>query len=200
MTQASLININMVPLRRKIARLRRRCMKNWAAAIASTLLLVGLPGAYIGGNAAFSDPAIGSQIEQVKSQLTANQLVIPRLQAELEQLRAEQEVLNLVKNRVHWQDVFSLLVGATHEDIRFTGLAAVGGGVEGADPIAIRIDGMASSQSAARSFVVELEKLGLFDTVELEHTNRRVIREQEVIEFQIFTRVNGAKSSAARQP
>jgi Tfp pilus assembly protein PilN len=181
--------VNLVPRAIRSARARYRCVVLWCGAAAAVIAVVGLPGVYIGGNAALSDPAIGAQIEQVGNQLTANQNAIPELQKQLAQLQAEQEVLDLVRNRIEWRTVFTQLVNASQSDVRFTGLIAEGGGVEGDQAISIRITGVASTQTAARSYVVALESLTLFDHLELTRTARRDINDQEVIEFEIVARV-----------
>ncbi|MFG0298404.1 MAG: PilN domain-containing protein [Phycisphaerales bacterium JB047] len=189
MSSTTIALVNLVPSEAQLARARRHCMGKWICAFAATCVLVGIPGAYIGGNAALSDPSIDAQIEHVSNQLGANEAAIPKLQARLGQLQEKEQVLELVKNRIDWRDVFAQFVVVSDDRVRFTALSALGAGVEGDQPISIQIQGIASTQTDARAFVVAVESLGLFDEIELARTARRDIDGQEVIEFQIFVRV-----------
>jgi len=189
MNTSPIVQINLVPRSIQSQRARTRCSLRWSIAVGATIVLVGLPGIYIGGNAALSDPAIGSQIELVNTQLTANESAIPLLETQLKGLQAQLEVLELVENRIDWRRVFSKLVQASGDEVRFTGISAEGGGVEGKESIKIRIDGISTTQTEARSYVVSLESLGIFDHVELTRTSRRDVNDVEVIEFEIFAAV-----------
>lgn len=189
MTSNSIALVNLVPSEAQQARARRRCVARWGGAFAATCVFVGIPGAYIGGNAALSDPAIDAQIEHVSSQLSVNESAIPELRQRLGQLQEKQQVLELVKNRIDWREVFGQFVEVSNDRVRFTSLSATGGGVEGDQPINIQIQGIAPTQTDARSFVVAIESLQLFDQIELARTARRDLDGQEVIEFQIFVRV-----------
>ena len=177
--------VNLLPLRDRRARVRRILITRWVAGIALTLAGVGIPGIYLGGNAALSDPLIGVQIDRVRSQLGTNEAEIPRLQKRIAVLEEKKQTLDLVRNKISWQDLFAHIVSASHEQIHFTSLFAEGGGVEGDEPIRIQVVGVAISQTDARSYVVELESLGLFDRVELLRTSRQELNDQEIVEFHI---------------
>lgn len=200
MTDSPITTINLVPTSVLAMRARRRCTLRWGGAVVATLCLVGLPGVYIGGNAALSDPAINAQIEQVNHQLAVNEKMIPVLGSRLGALQSKLEVLELVENRIDWRMVFADIVRASEDDIRFTGISANGGGVEGLEAIGIRIDGLATTQTAARSFVVSLESLGMFDRVELTRTARREVSDIEVIEFQIVASVPSKAQASGATP
>lgn len=178
--------VNLLPLRDQRARVRRKLVARWAAGVLLTLAGVGIPGVYVGGSAALSDPMIGVQIDRVRSQLGANEAEIPRLQKRIAVLEEKKQTLDHVRNKISWQDLFAHIVSASHHQIHFTSLLAEGGGVEGDEPIRIQIVGVAISQTDARSYVVELESLGLFDRVELLRTARQDLNDQEIIEFQIL--------------
>lgn len=185
MTQ-SIPNINLVPQRVIQRRARSRVTLRWVCAIVATVAFVGLPGVYLGGNAALSDSMMSGQIERVRDQLGTNKAEIPRLQARIGVLEEKRQTLDLVRNRINWQTLFGHMVRVSDEQIHFTALRAIGGGVEGTDPLRVQMDGIATSQTAARSFVVELERLGIFDQVELVRTMRQTLDDQEVIEFQVM--------------
>ncbi len=177
--------VNLLPLRERRARIRRKMLMRWSAAVVITLACVGIPGIYLGGNAALSDPMIGVQIDRVRSQLGANEAEIPRLQKRIAVLEEKKQTLDLVRNKISWQDLFAHIVSVSHDEIHFTSLFAEGGGVEGDEPIRVQVVGVALSQTDARSYVVELESLGIFDRVELLRTSRQELSEQDIIEFHI---------------
>ncbi|CAN0583000.1 unnamed protein product, partial [Laminaria digitata] len=112
--------VNLVPRSVQDSHLRSRYITRWCVGVVAVLSLVGLPGLYIGGNAVLSDPAIGTQIEQVHVQVASNRNAIPKLQQELVVLRAEQQVLDLVRNRIDWHQVFAQLMSASDGQVRFT--------------------------------------------------------------------------------
>ena len=186
MTHGSIPNINLVPQSILDRRQRCRLIARWSCAVVATFFLAGLPGLYIGGNAALSDPLMGAQISRVRSQLDMNKTEVPRLQAKIGVLEDKLRVLDLVRNRIDWRVVFDRIVSVSDDRVRLSGLIASGGGIEGNEPISLRIDGIATTQTATRSYVVALESLGLFDRVELQSTNRRTIDDIEIIQFQIY--------------
>lgn len=186
MTHGSIPTVNLVPAPVRYRRHRRRLILRWCGAIVATFFLAGLPGLYIGGNAALSDPLMGAQIDRVRGQLEINQGELPRLRTNISELEDKLRVLDLVRNRIDWRIVFDRIVSASDERVRLSGLMASGGGIEGTDPISIRIDGIATTQTATRAYVVSLESLKLFDRVELQRTSRKEIDDTEIIEFQIF--------------
>jgi len=192
--------VNLIPVAAQKAHARRRCATRWLIAFSATSVFVGLPGLYIGGNTALSDSSIGTQIEMVSNQLSLNKATIPLLQLQLTQLQEKQEVLELVENRIDWGDIFGRFVSASSDLVRFSRLSATGGGVEGDEPIVIEIEGVASSQTDARAFVVSIESLELFDQVELARTARRDIGGHELIEFLIIVRVGEATPATGVNP
>jgi Tfp pilus assembly protein PilN len=177
--------INLVPVRIRQQRHHRTLIARWFGVVCVASVIVGIPGVYLGGNAALSDPMMGAQIERVRGQLSANQSEIPRLQARIGVLEEKRKTLDLVRNRIDWQELFAQVVSASDHQIHFTGIQASGGGIEGTNPIHVNMVGIATTQTEARSFVVNLEALGLFDHVELIRTNRQDLQDQEIIEFQI---------------
>ena len=200
MSSKTIAFVNLVPESAQLARARRLCTSRWLGAFVATCALVGLPGLYIGGNAALSDPSINAQIEQVSTQLSSNQAAIPLLQKKLSNLQEKQQVLELVKNRIDWREVFAHFVEASGDRVRFTALSATGGGVEGTEPINLRVEGIAPSQTDARAYVVAIESLKLFDSIELTRTARRDFDDQEVIEFQIIARVGVTPNETGATP
>lgn len=177
--------VNLIPADQIARRVRAIWVSRWVFFVGATTLFVGVPGLYIGGSAALTDSGMTGQIHEARSDYAKHQQAIPLLQSRLNLLNAKQEVLDLVKNRIDWRDVFGVLVEAAGSDVRFTSLAGEGGGVEGEMPISITVRGIAPTQTAARAFVVEIESTGHFDRVELIDTTRREIDDHELIAFEL---------------
>lgn len=189
MNNSSVPCMNLIPeeylQRRKCAVWKAR----WTAAVVCTTFVVGIPGLYISVSSVLTDPEVATQIENANTELTSNQQQIPVLQSQLEALAAEQEVLDLVRNRVEWSEVFAMLITTAGDDIRFRKLNAQGGGVEGNENIEISLDGLAPSQTVARAYLVELEATGVFDSVDLIETTRERAGEFDMIGFRILITV-----------
>ena len=180
-------HVNLVPMRLRNQRRTQRLIWGWCGAVGVTACLVGIPSVYLGLNAKLSDSVMGGQIERVRSQLATNQSEVPRLQARIAVLEEQRQTLDLVRNRIDWESLFGHIVGVSDSQLHFTSLNATGGGVEGTDQLTVRMKGIAINQTAIRSFVVELESLGIFDKVELTNTRRDTVAEQEVVSFEIST-------------
>jgi len=178
--------VNLVPDEHIAQRQRSSLIGQWVFAAVTTAFIIGIPGVYISGSAALTDLGMSGQIEQTSQQYEQNQQAIPKLNERLGMLIAEQEVLDIVKNRIDWGRVCTMLVESAGNDVRFRRLNVSGGGVEGFDPIEIRLQCLAPSQTIARAYIVKLEKLGVFDSVELVETKREQIDEYEVIGFEIM--------------
>ncbi len=186
MKNISLPMVNLIPVEHIQRRQRAVWIGRWISMVVIIAFVIGIPGLYIGGSAALTDSEMMVQIEDTNQKYETNQQAIPLLRSRLGLLTAEQEVLALVENRIDWGDVFSLLTESAGNDVRFRGLHAVGGGVEGDEPIQIIVDGLAPSQTIARAYVVGLENTAVFDTVELVETRREQVDEYELIGFQIM--------------
>ncbi len=140
---------------------------------------------------------MAEQIEKTRVEHTSHQLAIPNLKKQLAGLIAEQEVLDLVHNRIEWRDVISVLVESSQNDVRFRHILAVGGGVEGKGAIEISLEGLSPSQTVARAYVVNLEQAAIFDSVELVETKREVVDEHELVRFKLMIRVESGEASDA---
>ena len=104
--QAQVAFVNLMPQEHVANRLKSQCIRRWIAAAVSTAFVIGIPGIYISGSAALTDPGLSKQIDQVSREHTQNEQKIPLLQNRLKALIAEQQVHDLVRNRVDWGGVF----------------------------------------------------------------------------------------------
>jgi len=185
MTDDNTPMVNLVPVHLRQQRLRARWAARWCILVILTIVLVALPSLYVGGSAALTDAGMSEQIQSTRTQVANHEQAIPQLERRLSLLRAEQEVLDIVGNRVDWRRLLEILISTGEGHIRFSGVGLSGAGVEGFTPIELRIDGYARSQSEARDFIVRLEETGLFDRVRLTRSDRRTIDKVEVIEFTV---------------
>ncbi|MDF1808468.1 MAG: hypothetical protein P1U42_02100 [Phycisphaerales bacterium] len=189
--------VNLIPEKRVIHRYKKMWIKRWVIGSVLTGVFVGLPGLYIGGSAVFTDSGITDQIDDAKVQYANHQQKIPLLNNQLSLLLAEKEVHDLIKNRVEWRKVFAVLVDASQEDVRFQRVSAIGGGVEGIDPIEINLEGFVESQTDARTFVVRLEEAHVFDSVSLVETMRETFGEIELVKFRVLITITGTLQTEA---
>lgn len=189
--------VNLIPEKRVIHRYKKMWIKRWVIGSVLTGVFVGLPGLYIGGSAVFTDSGITDQIDDAKVQYANHQQKIPLLNNQLSLLLAEKEVHDLIKNRVEWRKVFAVLVDASQEDVRFQRVSAIGGGVEGIDPIEINLEGFVESQTDARTFVVRLEETHVFDSVSLVETMRETFGEIELVKFRVLITITGTLQTEA---
>jgi Tfp pilus assembly protein PilN len=181
--------VNLIPQEQVHLRLRSQWIHRWVMGVVLTTLVIGIPGVYIGGSAVLTDSGMVAQIQDVNIEYENQQNAIPQLRQQIKQLSAEQEVLDLIKNRIEWSKVFSILVASAGERIRFSRLTATGGGIEGDEPIELYLEGLAASQTDARAFVVRIESTQVFDSVELMETTREIIEEIEFIRLKVIVKI-----------
>jgi len=181
--------VNLIPQEQVHLRLRSQWIHRWVMGVVLTTLVIGIPGVYIGGNAVLTDSGMVAQIQDVNIEYENQQNAIPQLRQKIKQLSAEQEVLDLIKNRIEWSKVFSILVASAGERVRFSRLTATGGGIEGDEPIELYLEGLAVSQTDARAFVVRIESTQVFDSVELMETTREIIEEIEFIRLKVIVKI-----------
>ena len=189
------IQVNLMPRDRQERRLRRVWVRRWTSAVVGTAFVVGIPCIYIGGSASLSSTGIADQIQATNQEYETNQRRIPILRSQFSKLSAEQEVYDLVENRIEWRDVFAVLIQAAGNRVRFSNLHAIGGGIEGLEKIEIYLDGFAQSQSDARSYIVDLEETGAFDSIELIDTSREQFEDRELIHFRVLIVVESFNAS-----
>jgi len=197
MMSSQIPKINLIPDEKVRQRQQAQWISRWMVVVIATTIIIGIPGLYIGGNAALTTSGMTEQIMIANVEYARHQQAIPILKEKLRLLNVEQEVFELVENRIEWRDVFTVLVNVGDNDVRFRSVSASGGGIEGDTPIQIRVDGLASSQTIARAYVVDLEKTNIFDLVELVETTREKINELDLIRFQINITVHGDTVNAA---
>tara|TARA_R110002111_G_scaffold196487_1_gene262280 strand:- start:586 stop:1197 length:612 start_codon:yes stop_codon:yes gene_type:complete len=186
---------NLIPQDRQERRIRGLWMRRWISTVVVTAFVVGIPCVYIGGSAALSSSGITDQIQAANLEYESNQRRIPILRSQLSKLAAEQEVYELVENRVEWRDVFTVLITDAKNRVRFSKIHAIGGGIEGFDKIEIHLYGFAQTQSDARSYVVDLEETGTFDSIDLVETSREQFENTELIRFHVLIEVKSVNTT-----
>ncbi len=197
MNSSYIPQVNLIPDEQLISRHKSLWITRWCVITLCVIGLIAIPAAYIGASATLSDSGMAEQIEKTQLEYASHQGAIPDLKKQLAGLIAEQEVLDLVHNRIEWRDVISVLVDSSRNDVRFRRMLAVGGGVEGTGSIEISLEGLAASQTVARAYVVNLEQAFVFDSVELVETKRERVGEYELVRFKLLIRVENGEVSDA---
>ena len=89
----------------------------------------------------------------------------------------------MLERRVDWNGIVRALAIAAKDSVWFEHM--VFEAEEGAESnrVEIEIRGYSMSQGSVRSFVVAVEKLGLFDEIVLNETLRVVINESDQVQF-----------------
>ena len=192
--------INLVPQRYTQVRWKAIWIRRWLYSVVGTMLIIGIPGIYIGLRASLTTPEISEHIEHVKQDNAKYQQTIPLLQRDIKYFTIEQRTYDLIDSRIDWRSVFSLLISRAENRIRFQRLHATGGGLDGKSPILIELEGLAPSQTSIRDYVVDLENADIFDTIDLLSTERKNINQVDLISFKIAititsTTISGQESA-----
>lgn len=195
-TESPMPTLNLIPEEVRVRRAKQIWIRRWISVIVCVLFFVGMPGAYIGGSAVLRDPEINLQIENVRDKYEKDQAQIPVLRAQLTKAEMQESTNAVVERRVNWSQLLDLLKQSAGDDIRFSRLSILGAGIAEDQDIEIGLVGYATSQTTARSYLLKLEHLGVFDFVELSDTSRETIVDHELIKFEAVLKVFAEKSSA----
>ncbi|MGV6814678.1 MAG: PilN domain-containing protein [Phycisphaerales bacterium] len=189
--------LNLIPEDVRNHRTKQIWIRRWVTTIICVLFFVGMPGAYIGASVVLTDPGMNLQIEKVRQKYEKDQAAIPLLRAQLTQNELKESTNAIVERRVDWSQLIDMLKQAAGQEIRFSRLSILGAGLAEDQDIELGIIGYATSQTSARSYLLQLEQMGIFDFVELNDTSREIISEHELIKFEIQLKVFAKKSASA---
>ena len=192
-TESAMPTLNLIPEEVRIYRAKQIYMRRWITAIICVLFFVGMPGAYIGASAVLTDPGMSLQIEKVREKYEKDQAAIPVLRAQLAKNELMESTNAIVERRVDWSQLIDLLKQAAGQEIRFSSLSILGAGLAEDQDIELGIVGYATSQTSARSYLLQLEQMGIFDFVELSDTSRETISDHELIKFEVLLKVFAEK-------
>lgn len=91
----------------------------------------------------------------------------------------------MLERRIDWRGIFYALAVASGKEVRFDQISCGSEVDQQADRVQIEVIGYASSQTTARTFVVDLEHLGLFDSVAMTETTRVTMNETDLVRFRV---------------
>lgn len=177
--------INLLPFERIARQKRSVALFRWATVCVLAMVICGvLSGAMLLDRSDRSNILMVRAGEQ-RAQIGATTKSNEGLMKEIKLLAAQAESVSMLDRRVDWRGIIEGIAIASENQVRFTQIRCVSESAEPLDRVEIVTDGLAETQGVARSFVVSLERIGLFDQVVLENTNRFEIDGSDYIRFQI---------------
>jgi len=220
--------VNLIPAPRREARARRAHLRLLTVGLTAyaVFLLAGYVMCYAFSDeeteAAFRD------MRDVAARARQSDEEMRSLRAEIAQAKRELAAAQAVARHPDWSLLLAILTHAVPEEVvlRRCMLAPVeepdrekggsqdsAGGLwsrqDGADPpgalaaslnrsYRLEVGGFARTQAAVSSFVLRLEKIGLFDQVKLIKTSRRVFLEGQAVAFELECSLDGKRRIASR--
>jgi len=211
----SMACINLIPQPRRHAAAARTRVRRWTWGIASYAMV--LLAAYVGCAAAYSvesddhSLALEKTTRQINDMNNSNAALKPQL----DEAHVKLAVARAMGDQPDWSLLLAIISSTVDDEIVLTNTklgAATGADAQpttrplGSDknlaPISapskmsLSLQGMGRSQAAVTQFVLRLERLGLFDRVDLAKSNRQTVGSTEANVFRIDCLVNRAGKSA----
>lgn len=177
--------INLVPIERRIRRKRSLVLSRWIVCNAFVLLVCGTFAASIFLGDERQSNLLMVRANEQKAQIGATTKSNTELTKSVQSLHTQIESVSMLERRIDWNGVFAGLASASNEQVRFMQIECSSEIEETHDRVEVVLNGFSESQGVTRSFVVEIERLGLFDQVILEETSRAMYEEKEFIRFRI---------------
>ncbi|MCA9303859.1 MAG: hypothetical protein KC996_07045 [Phycisphaerales bacterium] len=181
----SSIRINLMPVDRLNRQKRSIALYRWAACSVLTLIVCGaLSGAMLlvgDDRSSILLVRAGEQRVQIGTTTKNNENLVK----EIKSLTAQAESVSMLDRRINWRGIFEGIAAASENRVFFMQIRCDTQTNESLDRVEIVTNGFAESQGIARSFVVSLERVGLFDQVVLENTGRVEFKGTDYISFQI---------------
>ncbi len=206
----SMHGINLIPRPRRQAAAARKRVRRWCWGVAGYVgvLLAGYVGFAAAMNVDTDDNSLllektGRQIEELNRSATS-------LRPQLAEAQTKLLVARTVGDQPDWSLLLAIISSTIDDDIALTSTrldpaaivetkstsrpSAPGSEKIGAlappAQMTIALQGMARSQAAVTQFVLRLEKLGLFERVDLAKSNRQVIGAADANVFRIDCLLN----------
>jgi len=177
--------INLLPIERISRQKRSVALFRWVTVCVLGMVICGvLSGAMLLDRSDRSSILMVRAGEQ-RAQIGATTKSNEGLMKEIKLLAAQAESVSMLDRRVDWRGIIEGIAIASENQVRFTQIRCVSESADPLDRVEIVTDGIAETQGVARSFVVSLERIGLFDQVVLENTNRFELDGSDYIRFQI---------------
>lgn len=192
--------INLLPAERLIRQKRSAAMFRWATVCVLTMMIcVVVSGAVLLDGSDRSNILIVRSSDQ-RAQISATTKNNELLMKEIKSLAAQAESVSMLDRRVDWRGIIEGIAIASENTVQFTQIRCESKSAEQLDRVEIVTHGLAETQGVARSFVVALERVGLFDQVVLENTNRFELDGSDYIRFQIKLIIDPALAAKGGHP
>jgi Tfp pilus assembly protein PilN len=199
----SMAGVNLIPQpRRQAAAARKRIRRwSWTAAGYGLLLLGSYAACSVAMSAQGDDHAL--LLEKTTRQIEELTHTAASLKPQLADVRTKLAVARTVGDQPDWSLLLAVISSTVDDDIVLTSTtldaATIGESRPASRPTAntkdpnfeppaimtVSVQGLARSQAAMTLFVLRLEKLGLFDRVELAKSNRQAVGAVEANVFQV---------------
>lgn len=205
--------VNLIPVRRLMARQQRRHVRRCAlacavwAAMALSVCAAGSTLFSAGGD------DIQSQIEKVDREIELARSMLNGTRAELATAKATLRAIDSIANQPDWSLLLALLGSATRDDVLLRsfefaplppekaiapskGAAPAGRDAQGTRYL-LKASGLGQSQPAVTQFVLRLEDMGLFSRVTLLDTSREPFLDGQATGFRIECVLGGDEGPTA---
>jgi Tfp pilus assembly protein PilN len=185
--------INLLPLPRLQAMSRRCRVRRWLAASAcyAALLVVGY--AMCMASSGSDVDATGAALDKVNRQIDDLNHSLAALRPQLAEMQAKLSVAKMVGDQPNWSLLLAIISSTLDEEIVLSSarLDSAGAGTQaqqrqgaaaaptsrpsgdGDCKLAVTLQGFAKTQGAMSQFVLRLERLGLFERVEMMNSSRQ---------------------------
>ena len=218
--------VNLIPVRRILARQRRRHVRRCTvtcATWAGVVLGLCVVGQGLGPGGVQGSDVLSDRMDKVVREIETQEQALTVARAELSSAQATLRATRAIANQPDWSVLLALLGKATGDDVMLRSIelqpsqpqatvtagqrAAVAAPVRPGGPAAVAprraagyvlsASGLAQSQLAVTQFVLRLERMGLFSRVTLVDTSREPFRDTEATSFRLECVIDGPASDDA---
>lgn len=216
------IPVNFVPAPRRISRQRQSRIKLWIAITCAYSVVLAVVFAVFQSMAGSAVENVDQELGQVSSDIQSTNQNISEVLPSLTESRLTLQASRAVGNQPDWSVLMALVASRLNERVVLShcSLTPQRTGTDSSSPTAVRIGrgpaaktqgaanqnsgpdffnldvrGLARTQAALSTFVLELEQAGLFAKVVLQDAQRVEFAKGEAIQFQIVCTLQGGEAS-----
>ncbi len=190
--------INLIPARRRLARERGRRVRLWACGLAAYAVL--LAGAHIQlGRGGVETRDRDARIARARAETESARQEAERRRSEIAREESALLASGSVAGQPDWSMLFALIARTAGQAIWIesaalkpagpaqapTGAASQGSAPPGGGTLVLSLAGLGESHDGVSSFVLGLERAGLFSRVSLLETRRQAHHQSEAVAFRV---------------
>ncbi|MFP4144451.1 MAG: PilN domain-containing protein [Phycisphaeraceae bacterium] len=183
--------VNLIPAPHRLHHQRKRRIRGWVFGGSIYFCLLAAVWSFArvswGGGA-----ALAGQLSQTERRIERTEQSIESLRPRWQRVRATLAASRGISEQPDWSLLLSLLAGQLADDAALTRCQlepAEDGGYR------LHLAGLAGSMEAVSDYLLELERLGLFDRVQLLDTSRRPSSGRPLLSFRIECLLRGGEGS-----